>query len=150
MLAISIFSSPLPIDFPAPAAEVEDEEPFVNVVFDDCPKRFIAANAASRLAPKGRCVRELLLTPALAFDELAVDIARNADWVRSFQNHDLNLYVPPYGRIVHHARAMGIAMLLADRARSCADDPLAFNRQDLDCNCHQVERFVKKALEVAA
>jgi hypothetical protein len=82
--------------------------------------------------------------------ELAVDIARNADWVRSFQNHDLNLYVPPYGRMVHHARAMGIAMLLADRARSCADDPLAFNRQDLDCNCHQVERFVKKALEVAA
>jgi hypothetical protein len=75
MLAISIFSSPLPIGFPAPAAEVEDEELFVDVVFDDCPNRFIAANAASRLAPKGRCVKELLLTPALVFDELAVDIA---------------------------------------------------------------------------
>jgi hypothetical protein len=73
MLAISIFSSPLPIGFPAPAAEVEDEEPFVDVMFDDCPNRFIAANAASRLAPKGRCVKELLLTPALVFDELAVD-----------------------------------------------------------------------------
>jgi hypothetical protein len=74
MLAISIFSSPLPIGFPTPAAEVEDEELFVDVVFDDCPNRFIAANAASRLAPKGRCVKELLLTPALVFDELAVDI----------------------------------------------------------------------------
>lgn len=75
MLAISILSSPLPIGFPTPAAEVEDEESFVDVVFDDCPNRFIAANAASRLAPKGRCVKELLLTPALVFDELAVDIA---------------------------------------------------------------------------
>lgn len=30
------------------------------------PNRFIAAKAASRLAPNGRCVNELLLTPALA------------------------------------------------------------------------------------
>jgi hypothetical protein len=87
---------------------------------------------------------------ALSSRQLQSDIARNAKWIQSFQVGDSDIYVPPYGRPVPHARAMELKMLLADRTLSCKEDGVTFHRRELECTSSIENAQVEAGFEVAA
>jgi hypothetical protein len=87
---------------------------------------------------------------ALTQRGLEAHITRNAEWLSSFQPNSRSFYVPPYGRMVPHARTMDLTILLADRTLRSDHDYPAINRQDLICESQAEEDLAHVGLEAAA